>query len=308
MSEDDIIRARLLFEGDQGIDDRRILSLMTTFNKYVFDPPPNADENNGVVEKLFSLLYSVEHSHRLFQSTYQMDDREQLCYASKSRRMSEQIGQLQQELEQSELRLVDARQKRLHLLEYDARTATINKLGTRRELRAQQAATLERKHYFEHLQQTFEATYALLLQCHIPRSRRSFCCSYQQRLKQIAVYMRPIFELDEVLRQDAHEDSPVDGPMESPVELQLPVLTPILPNSKNERQRTNSDSSTASMDGDEAGGTSRSKRTHRSHLGQSSLSASLTNNQPQALFSSKSELYGTGLVNPLSVLSSSTIS
>ncbi|CAF3252493.1 unnamed protein product [Rotaria sp. Silwood2] len=53
---------------------------------------------------------------------------------------------------------VEAKQKRSHLLEYDARAATINKLGTRRELRAQQAATLERKHYFEHLQQTFEAT------------------------------------------------------------------------------------------------------------------------------------------------------
>jgi hypothetical protein len=131
---------------------------MKTFSKYVFDPSMGTDENNGIVEKLLSLLYSVEHSHRVCKSTYQMDDREQLCYASKSKRMGEQIAQLQQELEQSELRLIDARQKRLHLLEYDARTATINKLGTRRELRAQQAATLERKHYFEHLQQTFEAT------------------------------------------------------------------------------------------------------------------------------------------------------
>ncbi len=86
-----------------------------------------------------------------------MDEREQICYAIKTKRLNEQIKQLRQDLEQNELRLVEAKQKRLHLLEYDARTATINKLGTRRELRAQQAATLERKHYFEHLQQTFEA-------------------------------------------------------------------------------------------------------------------------------------------------------
>jgi len=131
---------------------------MKTFNKFLFDIPSNSDEQNSTIEKLLSILYSIEHSHRLLKSTYQMDEREQICYSSKSKRMNEQIKQLRYELDQSELRLVEAKQKRLHLLEYNSRTATINKLGTRRELRAQQAATLERKHYFEHLQQTFEAT------------------------------------------------------------------------------------------------------------------------------------------------------
>ncbi|UJR27689.1 hypothetical protein I4U23_008967 [Adineta vaga] len=285
LSEDDIIRTRLLYEGDQGIDDRRILMLMKSFNKHIFEQTTTSDENHSISEKLLSLLYSIEHSHRLFKSTYEMDEREQLCYASKSKRMNDQIIQLRQELERSELRLIEAKQKRLHLLEYDSRTAIINKLGTRRELRAQQAATLERKHYFEHLQQTFEAT-------------------YQQRLKQIAVYMRPIFELEEILRQDAHEDISADGPNESPVDQQAPPLTPLLPTSKTERQRTNSDSSTASMDADDANSISRSKKSHKNHLGLNSLSSSLTNNQPQALFSTETELFGTQLVNPLLLLSS----
>lgn len=110
------------------------------------------------MDKLLASLYSIEHSYRLLNSTRQMDEHEQFCYALKSKQMNEQTKQLRTELDQSELRLIDAKQKRLNLLEYDARTATINKLGTRRELRAQQVATLERKHYFEHLQQTFEAT------------------------------------------------------------------------------------------------------------------------------------------------------
>jgi len=134
-----------------------------------------------------------------------------------------------------------------------------------------------------------------------------FICSYQQRLKQIAVYMRPIFELDEILRQDAHEDSPTEGPNESPVEQQTPSLISALPTMKFERQRTNSDSSTASMDGDEINTTTRSKK-HKNHLGLMSLSASLANNQPQALFSNETELFGTQLVNPLLILSSSNIS
>jgi hypothetical protein len=120
--------------------------------------------------------------------------------------------------------------------------------------------------------------------------------------------MRPIFELDEILRQDAHEDSPTEGPNESPVEQQAPPLTPILPSLKFERQRTNSDSSTASMDGDDTNSTTRIKKQHKNHLGLNSLSASLANNQPQALFSTETELFGTQLVNPLLLLSSSNIS
>ncbi len=144
----------------------------------------------------------------------------------------------------------------------------------------------------------------LILFLILEKNNRFF--SYQQRLKQIAVYMRPIFELDEILRQDAHEDTSTDGPNESPVEQQPPL--PSLPIMKVERQRTNSDSSTASMDGDDTNSTTRSKRQHKNPLGLISLSASLANNQPQALFSNETELFGTQLVNPLLLLSSSNMS
>jgi len=50
------------------------------------------------------------------------------------------------------------------------------------------------------------------------------------------------------------------------------------------------------------------KKQHKNHLGLISLSASLANNQPQALFSNETELFGTQLVNPLLLLSSSNIS
>jgi hypothetical protein len=120
--------------------------------------------------------------------------------------------------------------------------------------------------------------------------------------------MRPIFELDEILRQDAHEDSLVDGPNEFPVEQQTTPSTPVLstlPAMKLERQRNNSDSSIASMDGDDNTSTLRTKKQHnKNHLGMISLSTSLNDNQPQPLFANDIELYGTQLVNPLLLLSS----
>lgn len=123
------------------------------------------------------------------------------------------------------------------------------------------------------------------------------------------MYLRPIFELDEILRQDAHEDSPADGHGESPVELAPAPLTPTLAQTKFERQRTNSDSSTASMDAEDGNSAARSKRQHtKHHLGLLGSSASALNHPPQALFSTDMELYGTQLVNPLSLLSSANIS
>jgi len=111
--------------------------------------------------------------------------------------------------------------------------------------------------------------------------------------------MRPIFELDEILQQDIHED----GLNESSIEQQT---TPTI---NTERPRTYSDSSLASIDGDDNISTIHSKKqSNKNHLGTTSLSTSLINNEPKPLFSNDIELYGTQLVNPLLFLSSSSLS
>lgn len=120
---------------------------------------------------------------------------------------------------------------------------------------------------------------------------------YQQRLKQIAIYMKPIFELDEILQQDIHEDGQNECFNEHPT-------TPIVSIIKLERPRTYSDSSMTSIDGDENTLTTYKKNLlNRTHLNTNSL---LTTNEPQPLFSNDNELYGTQLVNPLSFFSSSS--
>jgi hypothetical protein len=78
--------------------------------------------------------------------------------------------------------------------------------------------------------------------------------------------MRPIFEFDEILQQDAHEDEQ--------------QITPSTPTFQLDRPRTYSDSSVASMDCNE-------------------LSILLTNAEPKPLFTNEIDLYGTHLVNPL---------
>ncbi|CAF0720365.1 unnamed protein product [Adineta ricciae] len=256
--DDDIIRSRLLYEGDHGNDDRRILALMKLFNSSSSD-----------IEKLHSLLYSVEHSYRLINSSLRMNQHEQICYASKTRHMSDIVQKLRQEVKRSEERLMKAKLKRANLRQCNQRIDKIMQLDTRKQLRAQQLHTLERKRYFEHLRQTFEA-------------------NFQQRLRQIAIYMRPIFEFDDVLKQDMHED----GVNDNTIEHQSMLLS-----SRNDRQRTYSDSSMNSIDGDD--NPNKGKNQDRSET-------LLFKNIPaEPLYSNDVELYGAQLVNPVSILSSS---
>jgi len=104
-------------------------------------------------------------------------------------------------------------------LEYDKRKMEIDKYQTRQELKQQQLSILERKYYFERLQQTFDS-------------------AYKQRLKQIAIYMKPIFELDLLLKQDTTD---VDGDEPLPITTASSPLT-----AAGIHKRTNSESSTAS--------------------------------------------------------------
>jgi len=101
--------------------------------------------------------------------------------------------------------------------------------------------------------------------------------------------MRPIFELEDILQQDAHEDGLNDNTNEQPT---TPILSTIS-KSKLERPRTYSDSSITSIDGDE--------NTSAIHLKKQSIlnHSGMNSNEIQPLFSNDIELYGTQLVNPL---------
>ena len=86
-----------------------------------------------------------------------MEEEEQLCYRLKTKQLRGEIENLRDELKCYGERLSKAKRRRLNLLECNQRLEAINRLHTRKELRAQFASTWERKRYFEHLQQTFEA-------------------------------------------------------------------------------------------------------------------------------------------------------
>ncbi|CAF0812039.1 unnamed protein product [Didymodactylos carnosus] len=242
--EDDIIRSRLLYEGDMGIDDRRILTLMKTYHRWFHDSSTTSDDS---IEKLLSSLYAIEHSYTLSQTTLKMDKYEQLCYEQKNSSILKHLEKLRIELDLNEKHLIKAKDKRLHLLEYDRKCIDIDKYPTRKELKTQIQSVLERKQYFERLLTTFDSTYHL-------------------RLKQIAIYMKPIFELDLILREDTISvDSDTEEEQSTIIKLSVPITTAEKSSKQSSKQsktsstttpkasshkRTNSDSSAASMEDD----------------------------------------------------------
>jgi THO complex subunit 7 len=59
MNEDEIIRKRLIVEGDSGQDDRRIISLLKTFLKWCFMDSLSQEENEATYQKMVLTLGQV---------------------------------------------------------------------------------------------------------------------------------------------------------------------------------------------------------------------------------------------------------
>lgn len=59
MSEDEIIRKRLIIEGDSGQDDRRITNLMKTFLKWCDTKNITDEDNEATYQKMLFTLGQV---------------------------------------------------------------------------------------------------------------------------------------------------------------------------------------------------------------------------------------------------------
>ncbi|CAF1035847.1 unnamed protein product, partial [Didymodactylos carnosus] len=293
--EDDIIRSRLLYEGDMGIDDRRILTLMKTYHRWFQDSSSSIVDDS--FEKILASLYAIEHSYTLSQTTLKMDKYEQQCYEQKNLFILKHLEKLRLELDLNEKHLIKAKEKRLHLLEYDRKCIDIEKYPTRKELKTQIQSVLERKQYFERLLTTFDSTYHL-------------------RLKQIAIYMKPIFELDLILKEDTlsvGSDTEEEQQLTNTKTSTTIITTEKLNKQQNKQSKTsntttsskisshkrsNSESS-ASIEDDVIPSNKNKKAKKQSLLLPTTTIQDQNSNIIVPLFSNDLELFGTVLVNPL---------
>jgi len=129
MSDEEVIRRRLLIDGDGTGDDRRINVLLKTFVKWASSP----ESDHNTHERMLSQLAQCEYAQKKSQFVSTMSTEELKNYEKMSKRIDVEIEEAIKDIELTKVELQEAKQIRKNRIEYDVLAKVINEQPDRRE-------------------------------------------------------------------------------------------------------------------------------------------------------------------------------
>ncbi|XP_076167874.1 THO complex subunit 7 [Ptiloglossa arizonensis] len=129
MSDEEVIRRRLLIDGDGTGDDRRINMLLKSFIKWINSP----DLDNTLHERMLSQLAQCEFAQRKSRLVSNMSQEELKSYEQLSKEIEIQIEEAKRNIEKTKTELQDAKRVRKNRIEYDVLAKVINEQPDRVE-------------------------------------------------------------------------------------------------------------------------------------------------------------------------------
>ena len=129
MSDEEVIRRRLLIDGDGTGDDRRITMLLKSFIKWV----NSSDVDNTLHERMLSQLAQCEFAQRKSRLVSNMSQEELKSYEQLSKEIEIQIEEAKRDIEKTKAELQDAKRVRKNRIEYDVLAKVINEQPDRVE-------------------------------------------------------------------------------------------------------------------------------------------------------------------------------
>jgi THO complex subunit 7 len=126
VTEEEIIRRRLLFDGDGTGDDKRITTILKTIIKWS-STPYDDEERNLHYQKILALLDQAEYSMTKHHFSYLMNIKERENYEQLFLNIKQQIVDAKQDIAECKVQLQDAKVVRKNKQEYDALAKIIEK-------------------------------------------------------------------------------------------------------------------------------------------------------------------------------------
>jgi len=191
ITDDDIIKHRLLIEGDGGSDDRRINTTVKAFLKWSHDPNEN-EEIHGLEQRLLSNLGMVEGAMAKSCQIYNMNLKERQNYDKLNEQIAKQIEDAYTEIAECKEELHQAKRVRRNRQEYDALAKVIQQQPDRQD-------TLKK---LEDLDKEIESTSG---------SGKELDQKLEKRKKQFHVLMAAIYEMQRILEADNETAPEEDG-------------------------------------------------------------------------------------------------
>lgn len=119
---EEVIRRRLLIDGDGTGDDRRINVLLKSFIKWV----NSSDADNILHERMLSQLAQCEFAQKKSRFVSNMSQEELRNYESLSNQIEIEIEEAKKDIEKTKIGLEEAKRVRKNRIEYDVLAKVIN--------------------------------------------------------------------------------------------------------------------------------------------------------------------------------------
>lgn len=133
INEDEIIKKRLIIEGDSGNEDRIINKLIRQFIKWC-NNKDKAEEHNEDFEMIMALLSHIEFGLLRNHLIQEMNKLEQDNYEELYKKVNEEIEKAKVTIVQTKIELQEAKKIRKNRQEYDVLAKEINKYKDRQEM------------------------------------------------------------------------------------------------------------------------------------------------------------------------------
>uniref|UniRef100_A0A1A9WPC0 Protein FMC1 homolog n=1 Tax=Glossina brevipalpis TaxID=37001 RepID=A0A1A9WPC0_9MUSC len=137
MSDEDIIKKRLLIDGDGTGDDRRLNMLLKQFLKWMYSKNDSTENNQIIYDRLMAQLAQCQFAAAKTERTSLMINEELENYQKLSQTIEKNIYSAKQEIEESKKELITAKQIRKNKMEYDQLAKVIKQQPDRKETQKQ---------------------------------------------------------------------------------------------------------------------------------------------------------------------------
>jgi len=119
IAEEDIMKMRLLFDGDGQGDERRMNMLLKNIIKFANSEGEDEKIIETQYQRMLGQLAGIEFNMKKSRLVASMNMREETNYAELETRIAEGIEEARREIEETKLELEEAKQIRKNRLEYD---------------------------------------------------------------------------------------------------------------------------------------------------------------------------------------------
>ncbi|KAK7916735.1 hypothetical protein WMY93_012496 [Mugilogobius chulae] len=207
VTDDEVIRKRLLIDGDGAGDDRRINVLLKSFIKWC-NSPSSPEEGFTQYQRMLSILSQCEFSMGKTLMVYDMNLREMENYEKIYTNIEQNITSAHEKIAECKKEIQRAKRIRKNRQEYDALAKVIQQHPDRHETLKQLEALDKELQHLSHIKENVDAKLEL-------------------RKKQFHVLLSTIQELQQTLENDEKSDTD-DNNQGSPVIMENETVAQLL--------------------------------------------------------------------------------